>query len=124
MKKRIKSVKGIFGQTIHYEDGVRIGESWPGLFEGSQNHYDATGKYVGYSDRGLIAEQVHYNEHGGYIGETHTGLFGQEKHYSTDRGFVGETWDSSLFGESTYFVENDDSSEHSDFDDVFGSDDW
>ena len=79
MNKRIKSIKGLFGQTIHYEDGIKVGESWSGLLSGSQNHYDAEGRYIGYSDRGMIADLVHHDEHGNYIGETHTGLFGQKK---------------------------------------------
>ena len=78
MRRRVKSIKGLFGQTIHYEDGVKIGENWPGLFEGSQNHYDAGGRHMGYSDRGIIADQVHHDEHGSYVGETHTGFFGQQ----------------------------------------------
>ena len=123
MTRKLKNVKGLFGQTIHYENGVRVGESWPGLFEGSQKHYDATDKYVGYSDRGIFAEQVYHDEHGGYIGETHTGLFGQKKHYSAERGFVGETWDG-LFGEITDLAEKNVSSDQSDFDDVFDGDDW
>lgn len=100
MSKRIKSVKGIFGQIIHYKDGIKVGESWPGLLSGLQNHYDADGRYIGYSDRGMIADLVHHDEHGNYIGETHTGLWGQKNHYSVDQGYVGETWNSFL-GETT-----------------------
>ena len=66
MKRRIKSHKGFFGQLIHYEDGIKIGESWPGLFEGSYEHYDANGKYVGYSDPGIVVDLIHHDEHGGY----------------------------------------------------------
>ena len=93
MKRKIESIKGLFGQIIHYKDGVKIGESWPGLLDGSQNHYDADGRYVGYSDRGIFAEQVHHDEHGNYIVETHSGVFGQKKHYSIEHGYIGETWD-------------------------------
>ena len=93
MSKIIKSIEGLFGQIIHYEDGIKVGESWPGLFEDSQNHYDADGRYVGYSDRGMIADLVHHDAYGNYIGETHTGLFGQKKHYSADRRYIGETWE-------------------------------
>ena len=96
MSKRIKSIKGLFGQIIHYEDGIKVGESWPGLFEGSQSHYDADDRYIGYSDRGMIADLVHHDEHGNYIGETHTGLWGQKNHYSADQGYVGETWNSFI----------------------------
>lgn len=100
MSRRTKSIKGLFGQIIHYKDGIKIGESWPGLFSGSLNHYDADGRYVGYSDRGLIADLVHHDKHGSYVGETHTGLFGQRKHFSTDRDYIGETW-NAIAGETT-----------------------
>ena len=124
MSKRIKSVKGLFGQTIHYENGVKVGESWPGLFEGSMNHYDASGKYAGYSDRGLIADQVHHDADGRYINETTRGLFGQKKHYSADHGYVGETWDG-LFGDTTdLFAQDTDSEDSPANDDLFGGDDW
>lgn len=124
MSKRIKSIKGLFGQIIHYADGIRIGESWPGLFEGSQKHYDADGKYIGYSDRGFIADQVHHDANGRYIGETYTGFFGQKKHYSADHGYVGETWDG-LFGDTTDLFEQDmDSRDSPANDDLFGGDEW
>ena len=104
MSKHIKSIKGLFGQIIHYEDSIKVGESWPGLFNGSLNHYDADGRYVGYSDRGMIADLVHHDEHGDYLGETRTGLFGQKKHYSADQGYVGETSDDFI-GNTTDLVE-------------------
>jgi len=105
MSKQIKSIKGLFGQIIHYENGVRVGESWPGLFKGSYDHYDASGRYTGYSDPGMIANMVHHDKHGSYVGETHTGLFGQEKHYIADHGYTGETWDTPA-GESTDLFDN------------------
>ena len=104
MKRSIKNVEGMFGQIIYYEDGVRIGESWPGLIKGSYNHYDADGSYQGRSAPGLFGNQVHYNEYGRYAGETHTGLFGQKVHCSADRGYVGETWDG-FGGETTSLME-------------------
>ena len=61
MSDRIKSIKGLFGQNIHYKDGIKVGESWLGLFEGTQNHYDATGTpphlrsgLVSSSEQGLL----------------------------------------------------------------------
>ena len=108
MSKRIKSIKGLFGQTIHYSDGIKVGESWPGLFEGIQNHYNATDKRVGHSAPGVFADLVHYDERGSCVGSTHTGAFGQKNHYSAKYGYIGSTWDS-LAGEST------DISDESDF---------
>ena len=106
MRRRIKSIKGFFGQLIHYEDGIKVGESWPGLFEGSLSHYDADGRYVGYSDCGIIEDLVHYDERGSYIGETHAGFFGQKKHYTAEHGYIGETWDS-FTGETTNSLTNE-----------------
>ena len=100
MRRRIKSIKGFFGQLIHYEDSTKVGESWPGLFDGSLSHYDADGRYIGYSDRGMIADMVHYDEHGNHVGSTCTGLFGQKKHYSANGGYVGATCDG-ITGDTT-----------------------
>ena len=123
MSKIIKSIEGLFGQIIHYKDGVKVGESWPGLFEGSQNHYDAEGRYVGYSGRGMIADLVHHDEHGNYIGETHTGLFGQKKHYSADRRYVGETWEG-FNCDTTDLMEVSDLSDIRGCDDFFDGSEW
>ena len=123
MSRRIKSIKGLFGQTIHYEDGIKIGESWPGLLSGSQKHYDANGRYIGYSDRGLIADLVHHDEHGNYIGETHTGLWGQKNHYSADQGYVGETW-NGFIGDTTELLEVSDFSDSQCCDDSFDGGEW
>jgi len=99
MSKIIQSIKGLFGQMIHYRDGKYVGESWPGLFESSYDHYDEHGGYAGYSDPGVIADLVHRDAHGAYVGETHEGFFGQKCHYSTD-GYIGSSWDGML-GENT-----------------------
>ena len=93
MSKIIKSIKGLFGQIIHYKDGVKVGESWTGLLKDSYDHYDTSGRYTGYSDPGMIADMVHHDAHGNYVGETHTGFFGQKKHYGVDHGYIGETWE-------------------------------
>jgi len=123
MSRRIHSVKGLFGQTIHYEDGIKVGESWPGLLRSSLNHYDAEGRYIGYSDCGMIADLAHHNKHGNYIGETHIGLFGQKKHYSTDCRYVGETWDGFI-GDTTDFMEVSDLSSSQGCDDFFEDSEW
>lgn len=103
MAKHIKTVKGLFGQLIHYEDGVKIGESWKGFFEGSYTHYDANGNYTGRSDPGVFADLIHHDEHGGYVGSTHTGLLGDKKHYGPT-GYVGSSYDS-LSGISTDIID-------------------
>jgi len=123
MRRRIKSIKGLFGQIIHYKDGKYAGESWPGLFEGSQKHYDADGRYIGYSDRGMIGELVHHDEQGSYIGETHEGLWGQKKHYSANQDYVGETWDGFI-GDTTELSEVSGFSDSPDCDDSFDSGEW
>lgn len=123
MKRRIKSLKGLFGQLIHYEDGRYAGESWLGLFKGSFDHYDSDGKYTGYSDPGIVADLVHHNELGSYAGETYIGLLGEKKHYSAERGYVGESWEG-LTGETTALIDDLDSGDPPDRDDFFSGDDW
>ena len=89
---RITSVDGLFGQKLHYDEmGNLIGESWPGLLEGSWEHYDQNG-YAGYSDPGLFADQVHHDAGGRYAGETWDGFQGQKIHYGPN-GYAGITWD-------------------------------
>lgn len=123
MKRRIKSVKGLFGQIIHYENGVKVGESWPGLFKDSYDHYDANGGYVGYSDPGLIAEHIHRDAHGGYVGETHEGFFGAKTHYGADRRYAGGSWDG-FTGVTTELTKDSGASDAFDAFDSFGGDDW
>ena len=119
MKRKIKSHKGLFGQVIHYTDGIKVGKSWPGLFDGSYKHYDANGKYVGYSDPGIVADLVHYNEYGGYAGTTYTSLLGEKRHYDVDHGYVGESWEG-LISETTVLTDDYD---FPDTDSFFGGDD-
>ncbi len=97
MPKHYTSVDGLFGSKIHYdENGNYVGESWPGLFEGSMQHYDANGQYVGYSTPGLFADQVHHGPDGRYLGETWSGIVnGHKIHYDAD-GYAGDSWDMLL----------------------------
>lgn len=105
MNTKLKSTKGLFGQTIRYRNGIKIGESWPGILGNMQNHYDADGRYLGYSVPGVIADAIHYDEHGSRIGETYTGIFNERRHYDADCRFVGDTWDT-FTGEETYLPES------------------
>ena len=123
MSKNIKSVKGFFGQLIHYEDGRYAGESWPGLFEGSYDHYNGSGRYTGYSDPGIAADLVHHDEYGSQIGKTYPGLFGERRHYSTGHGYVGESWEG-LVGETTSLLDDPDSGDLPDSHGFLGGDDW
>ncbi len=107
MPKHYTSVDGLFGQKLHYdENGNYVGESWPGLFEGSMEHYDANGQYAGYSDPGLFADHVHHNANSQYIGETWSGLTDHHKiHYDT-KGYTGDSWDT-LIGTDTELFDGD-----------------
>lgn len=87
-----RSIKGLFGQTIHYKDGVKVGESWDGLIPGTKNHYDANGSYVGRSDPGFFADQVHFDQHGNKLGDSWTDSFGTTRHYNAS-GRVGTSYD-------------------------------
>lgn len=89
----LKSIKGLFGQTIHYKDGVKVGETWDGLLPGTKNHYDANGRFSGSSSPGFFADQVHYDEHGNRLGESWTDAFGTTRHYD-ENGRAGTSYDS------------------------------
>ena len=107
MSGRITSIDGLFGQKIHYdEDGNYVGESWPGLFEGSWEHYSQDKGYVGSSDPGLFAGQIHRDSSGQYMGESMPGLIGGHQiHYGQD-GHIGDSWDT-LTGTDTFFDGDD-----------------
>ena len=99
MAGNIKSVKGLFGQLIHYKDGQYAGESWPGMFKGSYDHYKADGEYSGYSDPGFVASLVHRDADGKRIGATYDDDFGHSTHYDVN-GYVGNSFDG-LTGTNT-----------------------
>lgn len=123
-----KSIKGFFGQTIHYKDGVRVGETWDGLIPGTSNHYDANGSFAGSSSQGFFADQVHYDRYGNRVGESWTDDFGTTRHYN-DSGRVGTSFDG--FTGTTSILDDDTLFDHdSDFDSFdasnasFGDSDW
>lgn len=99
MSDRITTIEGLFGEKIHYKDGVKIGESWPGFFGGSYNHYDQSGEKIGHSNPGLFADQVHYNNNNERQGYSNKGFFGMTNHFDNE-GYVGSTIDT-IFGEQT-----------------------
>ena len=69
MSKKIHSVHGLFGTTIHYdENGNKVGKSVQGFF-GGENHYDADGNCVGSSAPGIFADQIHYDANGNKVGD-------------------------------------------------------
>ena len=119
---KIKSVKGLFGTTHHYDErGNYLGYSQEGLF-GATNHFDKSGRNVGYSTDALLGGQNHYGSSGeklGYsvntlIGESHYGFDGT-RGFSSD-GLLGTT--TSLSG--TAIFDND-----SEGDSLFSDDfDW
>ena len=104
MSDRITTIEGLFGEKIHYKDGKKIGESWPGVFSGSYNHYDQAGTKVGYSRPGLFADQVHYNNDHERQGYSNKGFFGLTNHFDKD-GYVGSSIDT-VFGEETDLEED------------------
>lgn len=113
MSSKITSIKGLFGQLIHYKDGVKVGESWPGFFEGTLKHYDANGNYLGDTSQGIIFDEIHHDAYGNTVGKSGTGIFGQKNHYDDYGRKVGSTWDGFV-GKNTYL--DDDDSGDSDFD--------
>jgi len=99
MSKRIETVEGFFGEKIHYENGKKVGESWPGILGGSYNHYDADGNKTGESQVGVFTEYEHYNGDGEHVGYSQRSFFGDIDHYD-DNGYTGHTG-PTLFGEYT-----------------------
>ena len=95
MSKKITSRPGLFGTTNHYDStGKKVGYSRPGAF-GTTVHYDADGNRSGRSTPGVFASAVHYDEEGHRIGATYEGPFGQH-HYDSDEGYVGSTHDGAF----------------------------
>lgn len=56
--KIIHSIQGLFGNTSHYADGEYVGESIPGLWPGTMEHYDGDGNYLGYSEETLTGTRT------------------------------------------------------------------
>lgn len=100
---RYETYKGLFGQDIHYKDGVKVGESWEGLISGTRNHYDANGTFVGSSSQGILADEVHYDANGVRIGDSYEGFLGTN-HYN-DNGYIGSSYEG-LFGTITDINDN------------------
>ena len=63
MSRKITSHTTLFGTTVYYENGKKIGESRPGFFGGSVL-YDDRGRKVGTSHEGLLGGTNHYDNHG------------------------------------------------------------
>ena len=101
----IKSIKGLFGQMIHYKDGVKVGETWEGFIPGTKNHYNAAGTYAGSSAKGFLADEVHYDRHGRYVGESWKDAFGTTRHYN-DRGRAGTSYEG-IIGTTSVFDHRD-----------------
>ena len=113
---KIKSVKGLFGTTHHYDErGNYLGYSQEGLF-GATNHYNASGRNVGYSQDALLGGQNHFDSAGHKVGYSVDTLLG-ESHYGVDgtRGYTA----SGLLGTSTSIsgpsIFQDDPSDADDF---------
>lgn len=122
---RYETVKGLFGQLIHFQDGQKVGESWDGLISGTRNHYDASGSFVGSSAQGILSDEVHYNARGERIGDSHTGLFGATNHYSADSGYVGSSYQGVFSNVTDLRDDVDPFGNKSDSFDPFDSDtDW
>lgn len=90
MSRNIRTERGLFGQYIHYENGRKVGESWPGMLEGSYNHYDNDGNFAGSSHSGIVADFATYDGDSRFVGTSNVGLFGTLNHYTQD-GYEGTT---------------------------------
>ena len=100
MSKYIETVEGFWGEKIHFQDGKKIGESWPGFFSGSYSHYDVDGKKVGHSDIGLFSDFDHYDADGAYKGYSKRSVLGGLNHYNDDGEYHGFSYEG-MFSEKT-----------------------
>jgi len=100
MSSQIETIDGLFGEKLHYKDGEKVGESWPGLFGGTYNHYDRDGAFIGESMPGVFADEVHYDSEGRRRGVSCHGAVFTETWM--DDGSSGETMDSVLGSESLF----------------------
>ena len=93
MSKRISSIPGLFGETLHYnEDGDYLGYSVEGLL----------GEQTGFSCEGAIADAVHYNVDNNEVGYDVEGMLGVH-HYSCDDGYAGYSVEDEFgMGVDTY----------------------
>lgn len=111
----IKSIKGLFGQTIHYKNGIKVGETWDSFIPGVKNHYDVSGEHVGYSAKCVFADELHYDNNGEYLGVSHKGLFDSVHHYG--RNGSRSVSSPGLFGTNTFIPDDNDTLLFSDSDD-------
>lgn len=102
----IESFKGLFGQITHYKEGKYIGESLPGPFENSFNHYSADGSYCGYSSKGMSSVTDHFDSEGAYLGSSFDEQNGFIDHYDRS-GYVASTHED-VISDHTYFMDADD----------------
>ena len=93
MSTRIETLDGLFGEKIHCIDGEKVAESWPGLFDGSYDHYNANGDYLGCSEPGVFTDLIHRASDGSMWGYSQRGVFGGMDHYSND-DYLGYSYDS------------------------------
>lgn len=105
--KHITSVDGLFGQKIHYDDmGNIVGESWPGVFPGSWEHYGSNG-YAGHSDPGVFADLIHHDANGRYLGDTWDGISEEQKVHYDANGYAGDSWNTLIGTDTSLDIDTD-----------------
>lgn len=99
MGNGIYDVPGLFGGTDHIDEhGNCIGYSMPGLFDGSVDHFNDRGEYIGSSYQGLFGEMNHVGADGSDLGYSMPGLFGdQTDHFDSSGAYSGTSY-PGLFG--------------------------
>lgn len=92
----------MFGQTNYYdESGNRVGESWPGLVEGTESFYGVDGELKGSSCFGLASDQVYHDAENAYLGSSVRTLYGHA-FFDGDGEYVGNS-SEIMSGESFDF---------------------
>lgn len=98
MSKDGYSIKGFFGETIHYDsNGNKIGESRPN-FWGGVDHFDANGNKTGHSEKSFFGGMNHYDNNDNKTGHSQQGFWGQTNHYDNHGNKTGESTRDFLGG--------------------------
>lgn len=61
---------------------------------GTTKYYTSDGKYVGYSQEGLLGETQHFDHRGRNVGYSVPGILGGSTHYGSSGEIVGESVDT------------------------------
>lgn len=101
--KKTKSYKGLWGQTVHYDNnGNKIGSTWKNG-TGGKNHYDANMNVVGKSYKNFWGGTTHYDANMNPVGKSYRNFYGGITHYDNDMNEVGKSHRNFAGGQTTEY---------------------